>query len=95
MLTHIVLFKLQEPTDANADALCTRLRSLEGKVPSLRGLEAGKDVIRSERSFDVALITRFDDLDGLEAYQIHPDHQQVLAYVRRVVSEARAVDFEN
>lgn len=69
---------------------------MEGRVPQLRALEAGADVVRSERSYDVALITRFDSLADMEAYQVHPYHQnEILPFLRAMMSEARAVDFES
>ncbi len=34
-----------------------------------------------------------DDLDSLEAYQVHPAHQEVAAYIRSVVASRHAVDF--
>lgn len=93
MFTHLVFFKLKEPSAAQVDALVEKLRSLEGRVPQIEAIEVGADVIRSERSYDVGLITRFADRAAMEAYQIHPYHQEVLAYVRGVVSDVKAVDF--
>ena len=42
---------------------------------------------------DVVLIMDVDDLDSLEAYQVHPAHQEVAAYIRSVVASRHAVDF--
>lgn len=96
MLTHIVFIKLQNPTPENMAAVVEKLCSMEGRVPQLRALEAGADVVRSERSYDVALITRFDSLADMEAYQVHPYHQnEILPFLRAMMSEARAVDFES
>lgn len=79
MLTHVILFKLKQPNETAIAEALARLRALDGAVPSLRGLEVGRDIVRSERSYDVALIARFDDLDGLIAYQQHPAHLPVVA----------------
>lgn len=94
MLTHVVLFKLKEATPQVIAETVATLRGLEGNVPSLRALEVGEDILRTERSYDVGLIARFDSLEGLEAYQLHPAHQEVLAYMRGVTERAVAVDFE-
>ncbi|MBK8431670.1 MAG: Dabb family protein [Chloroflexi bacterium] len=93
MFTHLVLFKLQDPTAENAAELCAKLHSLVGRVPQIRQLEVGADVLRSPRSFDVGLIVRLDSQADLDLYQNHPYHQEILAYVRTVISEAKAVDF--
>jgi hypothetical protein len=74
MITHIVLFKLHDPSPANVAATREKLESMRGKIPQLRHLEVGVDVIRSERSADLALVTRFDSLEDLQAYQVHPYH---------------------
>ncbi len=95
MLTHVVLFKLQEPTAENLNAFCEKLQTLAGNVPTLNELEVGVDIVRSERSYDVALITRFDSLADMEAYQVHPFHQDILTYVRPRITGATAVDFES
>ena len=35
-----------------------------------------------------------DDAAGLDAYQVHPAHQEVVGYVRSVAGGRSAVDFE-
>jgi hypothetical protein len=95
MITHIVLFKLSNPTAEAVAIVRDKLLSMEGKIPQLRHLEAGIDLIRSERSYDVALITRFDSLDDLQAYQVHPYHAgEVVPLMKSVCSSIVAVDYE-
>lgn len=95
MVTHIVFFKLADPTTANIAAVRDKLLSMQGKIDLLRHLEAGIDVIRSERSYDVALITRFDSLDDLQAYQVHPYHAgEVVPFMKANCSSVVAVDYE-
>jgi len=48
-----------------------KLLGLKGKVPQLRSLEVGINIIHSARSFDIALVTEFDSLEDLSAYQSH------------------------
>ena len=94
MITHIVCFKLHEPTPENIAATRDLLLSMEGKIDELRHLEAGADVIRSERSYDIALVTRFDSLDALQAYQVHPYHAgTVIPHMKSVCSAIVAVDY--
>lgn len=95
MIAHIVLFKLKEPTESNITAVKEMLLSMNGKLPMLRHLEAGADVIRSERSYDVALYTKFDNLADLQAYQIHPYHADtVVPLMKASCSAIVAVDYE-
>ncbi len=96
MITHIVLFKLADPTAENVTATRNKLLSMDGKIDLLRHLEVGVDVIRSERSYDIALTTRFDSLEDLQAYQVHPYHAgEVVPHMKSVCSSVVAVDYEN
>jgi hypothetical protein len=96
MITHIVLFKLSDPTIENVTATRNKLLSMDGKIDLLRYLEVGVDVIRSERSYDIALTTRFDSLEDLQAYQVHPVHAgEVVPHMKSVCSSIVAVDYEN
>lgn len=96
MITHIVFFKLKEPTVDGIAAVRDKLLSMEGRVEQLRHLEAGVDLIHSERSYDVALVTRFDSMEDLQAYQVHPYHAgEVVPLMKSVCSSVVAVDYES
>ncbi len=95
MIVHIVLFKLKEPSAENIVTVREMLLSMNGKIPMLRHLEAGIDVIRSERSYDVALYTKFDNLADLQAYQVHPYHADtVIPCMKANCSSIVAADYE-
>jgi hypothetical protein len=93
MVTHIVLFKFE--TLADAEEAKIRLEAMRGKVPSLLEIEVGVDFTRGERNFELGLITRHADREGLDAYRTHPVHQDVARFVRERSSGAAAVDFES
>ncbi|AJE02449.1 Dabb family protein [Geobacter pickeringii] len=94
MITHIVFFKLADPTAANIETTREKLESMRGKIDELRQLEVGVDVIRSERSYDLALVTRFDSMEALQAYQVHPYHAgEVIPHMKSVCSSVVAVDY--
>ena len=95
MLTHIVLFKLKEDSKDQIEELKNRLMAMEGQIPELLSIEVGIDVVRSERSYDLALITKFESLDAMQVYQVHPEHQKVIAFVNTVKESTIAVDYEN
>lgn len=94
MLTHIVLIKLKDPSPQIIDVTRAKLQGLSG-IETLRGLEVGVDVVRSGRSFDLALITRFDDMAGFQIYREHPIHLPVLAHMAEAAESTIAVDFES
>jgi hypothetical protein len=95
MITHIVLFKLKNQTEDNRQKAKEVLLGMTGKISQLKYIEVGTDVMHSERSYDIALITKFDSLEDLAAYQIHPEHVKVGAYFATVRESALVVDYES
>ena len=79
MIRHVVLMKLTDPADAPETK--ARLEALLGQVPGLRTLEVGLDVLRTEASYDVWLITTHDSREALAGYQVHPAHEEFRAWV--------------
>jgi hypothetical protein len=95
MLKHVVFFKFKPETGAAEIAdLEQSLRALPAVIPEIREFIVGRDVVRSERSYDLALISGFDDLAAMSRYQVHPDHQVVIAKVKALCAGVVAVDFE-
>lgn len=92
MVTHVVFFKFAET--AEAEHAKELLLAMRGRIPGLLDVEAGLDFTRSERSFDLALITRHESREALQVYQAHPVHQEVVAYIRPRAKASAAVDFE-
>ena len=93
MITHIVLFKLLDRHPENIEKARAKLASLAGKIPQLRHFEVGTDVLHTDRSYDLALVAKFDTLEDLNAYQIHPLHQEVVKYILSVRQSIVAVDY--
>lgn len=95
MLTHIVFFKLKERTPEVVQKTKEVLLNMEGKIEQLLSVVVGADVVHSERSYDIALITTFHSLTDLAIYNAHPLHQEVIAYMGTVREAAVSVDFES
>ncbi|MHB8063758.1 MAG: Dabb family protein [Ruminiclostridium sp.] len=95
MLTHIVLFKLKDTSDKNIQETKEILLSLQGKIPFLRFIEVGTDILHSERSYDVGLYTKFDSLADMQSYQIHPVHVKVSEHMQSVRESSISIDYES
>lgn len=95
MITHIVLFKLRDRGPENIEKARRRLLSLLGRVEVLRSLEVGVDIIGRERSFDIALVARFDSLEDLETYRKDPYHVEVAGYIKGESESVVSVDYES
>lgn len=96
-IRHIVLWKLAaEDADTralHAEQIAERLRALPPVISEIRHLEVGPNVAYPQTNSDVALLIDFDDVEALEAYQVHPAHQEAAAFIRSVVSDRAAVDY--
>lgn len=95
MLTHIVFFKLKDKSEETISKIINDLSALKDKISLIRHLEVGADILHTERSYDVALFTKFDSLEDMRAYQVHPDHVKFSEYVQTVKESIIAVDFED
>jgi len=94
MFTHIVFFKFKSKEQINEAR--NILLSMEGKIPQLKGLEVGVDVLHTERSYDLALVTRFDSLEDMNTYSVHEYHvNEVLKYLKPMLECSKVVDFEH
>ena len=98
-IKHIVSFNLKDntiPIKDNPIALEIKngLEALVDIIPELLFLEVGIDINRSERAADMILISKFDSLDGLEIYRIHPEHQKIVKLIKKYCHNLRVVDYE-
>ena len=98
MIRHIVMWKLQTSDPAEREAQIAEMRArFEALVPIIdgtRSLEVVADVAQTDGNWDVALIGDYDDHAALDAYQVHPAHQEVAAFVRTLVASRVCIDFE-
>lgn len=94
MLTHIVFFKLKSRDKKSIEEAKNILLSMENKIPLFKSFQVGEDVIHSARAYDLALVTTFDSLEDMEAYQIHPVHvNEVQAVMKPNIEATASVDF--
>ena len=96
MYTHIVFFKLNEVNNENIEFVKSTLLSMEGKISELRYLEVGIDDIRSERSYDIALITKFNNKEDYLSYDINEYHvEKVKKIIKGYIESSKTVDYSN
>ena len=94
MLVHIVMFQFKEENnEANLERVKEMLEALPSQIDTLRSMEVGIDISRSERSFDLVLVSTFDDQEGLNAYAPHSAHQAVVSVIKEVTTLSKVVDY--
>ncbi len=99
MFKHIVMWKLKEEAGGrtraeNARLIKERFEEIANMIDGLQHLEVGIDVLHTEASSDVVLYTEFDSREAHDAYQAHPAHKAVAAFIGDLRLDRRVIDYE-
>ena len=99
MIKHIVMWRLKDHAEGNdkmtnAQLMKSKLEALRGQIEGVLAIEVGIDFSATEASADVVLYSEFTDRAALAAYQAHPLHQAVVAFIKEVVNTRHLVDYE-
>lgn len=99
MIKHIVLWKLKPFAEGanreqNAARMKRDLEALKSKIPQIRHIEVGANIIPSDAACDVALYSEFANEQDLNAYQKHPEHLRVAGFVNKVRESRVVVDYK-
>ncbi len=99
MIEHVVMWKFAENAEGktrveNMAIVKERLLALPAVIPEIKFMQIGRDVSRTEMSYDMMLVTRFESLDALHTYKVHPAHVAVSEYVAKVKTARVVLDAE-
>ena len=92
MVKHIVLYTFKEGVDKDAaiKIIADVLEPLVGKIPGLKHLE----VRLAFNGMDYALYSEFESKAALEAYAVHPLHQEAKTHFFHLLDSRVAADYE-
>ena len=97
MVKHIVMWKLKETfSEAEKKEIA---QTFKQDLEALSDLMAGVIKIKVEMAplessnVDMMLDSEFDCIDTLNAYQVHPSHQKVSAYLKDKVVSRNCMDY--
>ncbi len=102
MVFHIVLFRPKPAvTDADRQAMFDALSAASINFPTVRGFQVGNRIKHGrpyehlmEQSYPYAAVIQFDDLDGLQAYLNHPQHENLGALFYELLEAGLVYDYE-
>ena len=100
MIVHIVFWKLHEQglngrsKQENANEMKRRFAALQPQIPGMLRCEIHTDILQTPDSVDVVLYSEFESLAALDAYQPHPAHKEIIAFLKDVRFERRVIDYE-
>ena len=78
MIKHVVIFKFKEESKNQITQAKEVLMSMDGNVPTIKGIEVNIDQLKSARSYDIMLTVLLDSFEALEEYQQDPYHAGVV-----------------
>jgi len=94
MIVHIVMFKFkEEQKQENILLVKSSLEELVSKIPTLKSIEVGIDFSKTQRAFDLSLYSKFETLQDLKSYAVHPEHLKVVELIKSVTVESKVVDY--
>lgn len=100
MIRHIVLFSFKPEAEGRSKAEnVAQTKAMLEALPSKIGLIRSSLVQTnapgaSGDNFDLLLISDFDSLEDLQAYQVHPDHVAVGEFMRPLRTGRASIDIE-
>jgi len=97
MINHVVLFKLKDYPEAEKIQVIAELKGLlEGlkeKIEEVKHIEVGANYELEAKSYDIVLISHFENIDDLNKYRVHPEHLKVVDRIKETTTERAAVDY--
>lgn len=94
MLIHIVVWKYKdEISPETREEHRAKLANLKNVISEIVDLRIGADVLHLARSYDTALVANFKNLEDLDAYTIHPVHQEAASLGKEIAAHVASVDF--
>lgn len=99
MIRHVVMWTFKpmaegKSKEENMEIVRDRLYALLDVIPQLKRMEIGFDLLHTEASMDLMLLTEFDSIADMRAYAEHPEHLEVGAYIRSVTETRIVIDAE-
>jgi hypothetical protein len=92
MIKHIVIFKVNDKS--KIEEAKNQILSLKDKIPEIIDIEVFSDIGYDENASDFGLITTFNNIEDLDIYAKHPDHLEVIKFIKTIATERRAIDYK-
>ncbi|TIH14081.1 Dabb family protein [Marinifilum sp. JC120] len=98
MIKHIVMWNLKEEAAGGTAAengvkIKEMIEALNGKIDELKHVEVGVDIFEATQNWNIVLYSEFDSKEDLQAYAVHPLHQECVAFIKEVVTSRDAIDY--
>jgi hypothetical protein len=93
MFIHMFAFKLKPGvSEAQEDRMIQEIGDLENRIPLVLETHVGRNLSPRGQGFAIGGVMKFADQAALEAYNVHPVHQDLLKWLLPLI-EPMEVDF--
>lgn len=97
MIKHLVMWQFKDNLSLDerknvAGKLKGDIEALQGQIPGIISLKVVIDALPTSNR-DILLDSAFTSVEALAAYQIHPLHQAVAAYLGTVADNRACLDY--
>jgi hypothetical protein len=95
MIANNLLIRLKDRSEREIDKVKGLLLSMDGKIPALIDMRVETDARGPEKSsYDVMLITRFNEMEDLKTYLEHPAHLEVSNYIKNAMDNGASLCYK-
>lgn len=97
MVRHIVAWNFandlpEAQNTQEAEKIKREVEALKDMIPGVLSLSVHYDLLGTSNR-QLMLDSRFESADALAAYQIHPEHQRVSAYIGSLMKDRVCLDY--
>lgn len=99
MIRHIVFFRLREFPDPQArqkasEIVREKLLALKSGIPFIADFRVGINFTEDQSAYDLCIDSTFRSREDLEAYRVHPEHQEFIRFNKDYSVGKAVVDYE-
>lgn len=100
MIRHIVMLSFIDEANGhskeeNIEIIRAMTIALPKKINTIRGIETAVNApCADQTNADFLLVADFDTIEDVKAYQVHPEHQKILAIIVKTTHKRSCIDFE-
>lgn len=97
MVEHIVMWNVMDEFKDDKEAVCRQvkesLEALDHEVPGIISINVVINDMQSSNK-DIALISRFESVEALNAYQVSDGHVKAGKYVKSHLCDRSCLDYQ-
>jgi hypothetical protein len=99
MIKHISMAKYKEfaegcSKEENIQKGKAMTEALKDKIPQIKRIEVGIDILHGPTDFDVVSYSEYDSMEDARKTVAHPAHDELVAFLKKVTEVSHAVTYE-